>query len=169
VHHENFAANLAIEEMKPEHLPEIVAIVNETDIPPWTKGIFCRELNIPFSRSLVCRVWSSGQSITAGFICFWIVAGEVQLQNLAVRRDMRRRGIASRLMEEMFREAKARGAGRITLELRQSNCEAGALYRKFGFASEGVRKGYYGGGDGAALILWADLAGNGKTGDGNDR
>ena len=43
----------------------------------------------------------------------------------------------------------------MTLEVRASNEAALALYRRFGFVPEGVRKGYYSKPIEDALVLWA--------------
>jgi len=162
------ATALSIETMKPEDLPEVLPIADDPQGIPWTKGIFEKELDTPFSHNLICRaVLQRGEKVVAGFISFWVVAGEVHLHNVAVRGDLRRQGIGSRLMEEMFRTAKTHGAARATLELRESNRAAGGLYERFGFLETGRRPGYYQDRAEAAVILWADLekeagAGNGQ-------
>ena len=51
--------------------------------------------------------------------------------------------------------AVARGASSLTLEVRMSNRPAQELYRKFGFAPAGVRKGYYAEVNEDALVMWA--------------
>ncbi|HOG16031.1 MAG TPA: ribosomal protein S18-alanine N-acetyltransferase [Syntrophales bacterium] len=161
------ALTVSIEAMKPGDLPEVVAIADDPQGVPWTRGIFEKELATPFSRNLVCRAdLGTGAEVVAGFISFWAVAGEVQLHNVAVRRDLRRRGIGLRLMEAMFRTARDEGAGCITLEMRESNRAARRLYERFGFAEAGSRPGYYRDRREAAVIFRADLekgtgAGNG--------
>ena len=55
----------------------------------------------------------------------------------------------------LLREAIARGATAVTLEVRASNEAAQALYRRFGFLPVGTRKGYYRHPDEDALVLWA--------------
>ena len=46
-------------------------------------------------------------------------------------------------------------ARHLTLEVRMSNEPAQAMYRRFGFEVEGVRKNYYAESNEDALIMWA--------------
>ena len=55
----------------------------------------------------------------------------------------------------LSRAAIATGATALTLEVRSSNTVAQELYRRFGFAPAGVRKGYYADTGEDALIMWA--------------
>ena len=47
------------------------------------------------------------------------------------------------LMEDIIRESLDRGCEFISLEVRESNDPAQALYRSYGFRQEGLRKGFY--------------------------
>ena len=55
----------------------------------------------------------------------------------------------------LAREAIARGATSLTLEVRMSNRGAQELYRQFGFGPVGVRKNYYQEVNEDALVMWA--------------
>ena len=44
---------------------------------------------------------------------------------------------------EVIREARHQSFNRVLLEVRRSNLPAQTLYRKLGFATTGIRKGYY--------------------------
>lgn len=68
---------------------------------------------------------------------------EWELENLAVAPAARRRGIATRLLDELLRMALDHGATNILLEARESNQAARALYRKWGAVESGRRPGYY--------------------------
>jgi ribosomal protein S18 acetylase RimI-like enzyme len=59
---------------------------------------------------------------------------------MGVRRDVRRRGIGTRLVEEALRSAKERGLERIELEVLASNTPAIKLYENKGFVIEGVKR-----------------------------
>ncbi|MBQ3275716.1 MAG: GNAT family N-acetyltransferase, partial [Oscillospiraceae bacterium] len=63
--------------------------------------------------------------------------------NLAVAEDARRRGVGRALTEAMLESARDRGLRFLTLEVRESNAPARALYEKTGFRPAGVRKNYY--------------------------
>jgi ribosomal-protein-alanine N-acetyltransferase len=56
---------------------------------------------------------------------------------------VRRQGIARRLVESALVSARARGALRMFLEVRESNHAARALYERCGFSQIGIRPGYY--------------------------
>jgi ribosomal-protein-alanine N-acetyltransferase len=55
----------------------------------------------------------------------------------------------------MIDEAISRGANWLTLEVRVSNTQAQALYRKYGFTVHGTRKRYYSDNNEDALIMWS--------------
>ncbi len=84
----------------------------------------------------------------------WMVFDELHINSLAVDVDVRRRGLATRLLNAVLAEARAAGATSATLEVRASNQAARALYEQLGFAVEGVRRDYYQDPREDALILW---------------
>ncbi len=93
-----------------------------------------------------------------GFIGVHNIAGEINITNIAVHPDYRRRGIADKLMQAMkgeFDNRKASGEDiiGITLEVRQSNTPAIELYEKYAFTTSGRRQGYYSDGE-DAVIMW---------------
>jgi ribosomal-protein-alanine N-acetyltransferase len=72
-----------------------------------------------------------------------IVGSDWDLENIAVRDNLRRQGIASSLLAELRARAEEEGAERITLEVRESNRAARALYEKAQFRRSACRKDYY--------------------------
>ncbi|MCK9516674.1 MAG: ribosomal protein S18-alanine N-acetyltransferase [Ottowia sp.] len=68
---------------------------------------------------------------------------EVHLLNLAVAPDWRRQGWARVLLEALVLRAQRTDARWLWLEVRAGNRPARTLYRRFGFAEVGLRKGYY--------------------------
>lgn len=88
-----------------------------------------------------------------GFCGAHIILDEAHIINMAVKESARKQGIGSRLMEAVLQYASNLGASYITLEVRQSNRAAVALYQKFGFIKAGIRKGYYHGEDGILMVL----------------
>ncbi len=89
-----------------------------------------------------------------GYADLRILAGEGEIERIAVTEKRRRLGIGKKLMEEMVRFASGQGAEDLTLEVRLSNTAARKLYESCGFAEEGRRKGYYRNPPDDALILW---------------
>lgn len=95
----------------------------------------------------------------AGFSIARIVADEAELLLLAVRRPCRRAGVGSALLRRFLEVARARGAIRVFLEMRDGN-DAAAMYSLHGFQQVGRRPDYYRGEAGQsfdALTLSHDL------------
>ena len=88
--------------------------------------------------------------------CGWLVVDELQIGAVAVAPDHRRQGHGRRVLMALLQEARQHGASSATLEVSAANTAATALYASCGFATEGVRRGYYRNGD-DALIQWARL------------
>lgn len=153
------SGGISIETMSGADLPEIMEIERLSFAAPWSEALFRQEMRFSLSRSLVARMKGSAGSETVGYIVYWIVSGDVHVNNLAVRPDVRRRGIATRLVEAAFERACAEGATRCSLEVRVSNVAAQRLYEKFGFTVRGVRRRYYAESGEDALVMWADLKG----------
>ena len=148
---------LKIGEYEEGDIDEIICIERDSYPTPWSENLFRSEMTSPISRLLVGRTTREQRGGVVGYIVYWRVDDEVHLHNIAVRRDMRRKGIASRLLEEAFRCSRREGGRWITLEVRHSNQPAQRMYEKFGFTVRGVRPGYYTDKKEDALIMWADL------------
>ncbi len=120
-------------------MDEIMAIERASFDYPWSSRFFLQELQVSCSRSVLAEV--SGRIV--GYVLFWLLADTVDVHNIAVRKDFRRRGIARRLLQQVVSEGQRRSIVRVTLEVRKSNISAQKLYESFGFFVTGVRKGYY--------------------------
>jgi [ribosomal protein S18]-alanine N-acetyltransferase len=92
-----------------------------------------------------------------GYICFWNVAGEVQIHNLAVHPLHRRRGIGRALLVHALKLAWGEGARKAVLEVRQGNLTARHLYESVGFEKWGERPNYYGVVKEAAVLMGMEL------------
>lgn len=145
-------------------IPQILEIENDSQLEPWTETAFLEEIDKPHSRLLVARLpagdfLASGppsQEI-AGYICFWSVLGEIQILNIAVRRNFRRRGVARKLIEAAIRKGLDDNARSVTLEVRQSNFAARKLYESLGFKVVGERPNYYGVKNESAILMTLDI------------
>lgn len=67
----------------------------------------------------------------------------LEILNLAVRPDRRRRGHARTLLTTALQAARKTGIVQAVLEVRRSNAPAVALYESLGFCRIGVRRRYY--------------------------
>ncbi|MBL7170664.1 MAG: ribosomal protein S18-alanine N-acetyltransferase [Candidatus Omnitrophica bacterium] len=107
---------------------------------PWTMGMFMEELSRKdFAFFIIARLKDG----IAGYGGFWLVLDEAHLGNLAVTPRLRRRGIGERILKELIEMAKSKGVNLMTLEVRESNEKARALYEKIKFRLVAIRKGYY--------------------------
>lgn len=88
-----------------------------------------------------------------GFGGLWMQYDTAHISTLAVRPDCRRRGVAEQLLLRLIDWSVEQGAVELTLEVRESNLAAQALYAKFGFDVVGHRKRYYANNDEDALIM----------------
>ena len=87
-----------------------------------------------------------------GYVGFWMVLDECQINNVAVVKDRQRQHIGSILLSASMDAARRAGAKVFTLEVRKGNEAARSLYKKFGFKEDAVRPGYYSDGEDAVLM-----------------
>ena len=100
----------------------------------------------------VTLVARHGESV-AGFGIMKYGDERAHLVLLAVRPDVRRRGIARRLVEWLVTSAATAGVATIHVELRAGNAGAYALYRAQGFEETLRVPGYYAGRETAIRML----------------
>ncbi len=104
---------------------------------PMSEKEFERELDVNFSRTLAAFL--DGE--TAGFINIWIVGGNADLNNIAVKKEYRRMGLGQMLLDSAL--ALCKECESMTLEVRVSNTAAIAFYKKNGFELIGRRRDFY--------------------------
>jgi len=138
--------------MRRRHLGTVVDIAAATHPRPWSRDLFVGELDLVTSRAYVVAV--DGRDVV-GYAGIMLAADEAHVTTIAVDPDAQRRAIGMRLMLALARMALARHATALTLEVRLSNRGAQELYRRYGFASVGARKGYYQDNGEDALVMWA--------------
>ncbi len=122
-------------------LDGVLAIEDASFSNPTTREWYEAELKRPE----VCYIYvlRTPDCPVAAFCAFWRVADQMHINNLAVRPELRGRGLASRLLADVMAESARMGALRATLEVRRSNTPAVRLYAKAGFTEAGVRRNYY--------------------------
>ena len=130
-------------EVRPMRLSDVdeVSLLERAIFPmPWPGQAFVHELKeAPTSFCLVAREGA----LLAGYLVAWFVYDEAHLGNIAVRPELRKRGVATRLMQRLLQEGEARSVRRMTLEVRVSNLQAIRIYHGFGFKAISIRRGYY--------------------------
>ena len=106
---------------------------------PWSEKSVAGELDNPLSVWLVAM---EGESL-AGYVGSQTVMDETDMMNLAVAPQFRRQGVGETLVNALVAALKDLGSRCLTLEVRDSNEAARALYAKLGFVEIGRRRGYY--------------------------
>jgi ribosomal-protein-alanine N-acetyltransferase len=138
--------------MRRRHLRAVLRIEQKVYPRPWSMGLFMSELGIRTSRVyVVARV---GTTIV-GYGGLMLVAEDGHVTTLAVDPAWHRHQLGTRLLHTLATAAIQRGAQNLTLEVRASNRPAQELYRAFGFAPAGIRKGYYVETKEDAIVMWA--------------
>lgn len=121
----------------------------------WSYGLLESGIHSPYD---VYYVFEQEERIL-GYCNLRVLAGEGEVQRIAVWPDYRRLGVARKMMDAMVEFAMRERASAISLEVRESNAAARKLYEAYGFAAEAVRKGYYHNPTEDAIIMWKrDLA-----------
>src|SRR5262245_24656259 len=120
-------------------MDEIMAIERSAYRFPWSQGFFLQELQVACARSILAE--ADGTII--GYVLYWLLPGTIDIHNLAIHTNHRRRGVARLLLKRVVAHARAQAIDRVTLEVRKSNLAAQRLYESIGFLTTGLRKGYY--------------------------
>ena len=119
------------------HIEAIAALEQVCFADPWSAAGLAEELHNPCARFLVAEL----DGIVAGYLGCHHIADEGFITNVAVSPAHRRCGVARALLTESLRQGQ--GLYRLTLEVRESNTPAIALYESFGFVKDGVRPRFY--------------------------
>jgi ribosomal-protein-alanine N-acetyltransferase len=134
-------------------LDEVMAIERASFAYPWSSRFFHQEFEVECARSILAEM--NGKIV--GYVLFWLLPENVDIHNLAVRGEYRRRGVGRILLHKVIVEALRQSSARVTLEVRKSNLAAQKLYESAGFVATGVRKGYYSDDGEDALTMALDL------------
>jgi ribosomal-protein-alanine N-acetyltransferase len=144
--------DLVLLPMRRKHVNAVLRIEQQVYPEPWTAPLFLSELAMKSVRDYTI---ASVDDEVVGYSGLSYVDSEAHITNIAVDPRFQKRAIATHLMLRCAELCRQRGVQGMTLEVRVSNAAAQALYRKFGFAPAGVRKGYYTKPSEDALIMWA--------------
>ena len=124
--------------MQEQHLEILAQDLNEYD-DFWNEKILKDEFyNENSEYFVICE-----DEIVCGFAGLWFNIDEAHIMNIAVRKDFRKKGIGSELLNFLIGEAKSKKKMCITLEVSDDNGPAIELYKKFEFEILGRRKKYY--------------------------
>lgn len=130
----------------PADLPSLVRVDELASLNPWSEAQFSGSCQPDGEGETALVVDKQGEIV--GFLIFSAVLDEASILTIAVDPQCQRQGVAAQLISSGVAAMAKRGVKVCYLEVRESNHAAQALYIKFGFSRDGVRKNYYRSGDG---------------------
>ena len=138
-----------IREVEPRDVRTIVQIEKESFADAWNVQMVEDEIYHELAHYWVLVFGGK----VVGYVGIWLVAGEAQVNRVAVAKKFRGRGLGDYLVEGLVSRCRLLGADSITLEVRADNMPARRAYLYAGFKSEGIRPKYYSDGT-DAVIMW---------------
>lgn len=126
----------------------IVAIIAKENLAEaWSEETYFKQISNPNDHTyLACF-----DGKPAGFLSMWYVAGEVEINNIAVSESFRRKGVAKALFSAACKDIPSEADW--FLEVRKSNSAAVSLYENMGFKVGGTRRNFYSDPTEDALIM----------------
>ena len=135
-----------IRAFKNEDLNSLLEIENECFFHPWKKEMFESEINNG-SELYVLEV----DNKIIGYIDLHFIQENLELNNIAIQKDLWNQGYGQKLLDYMFELASKHNTEKIFLEV-NSNNKAYYLYKKNGFKENRIRKNYYPDGDAIEMV-----------------
>ena len=123
--------------MQERHLAALAEIERACFHAPWSENMLREELG----KGIFLVAEQDGR--TAGYVGCQTVLDEGYITNVAVFPQYRKKGVATALIKRVFELAQEKKLAFVSLEVRLSNSNAIALYKKAGFKEEGRRKNFY--------------------------
>jgi [ribosomal protein S18]-alanine N-acetyltransferase len=133
--------SVSIRRLTGRDLPAVLAI--ERGVFPddaWSERMFVSELAQPETRHYIV---AESDGVIAGYAGMSAVAGQADVQTIAVRPERQGQGIGAALLHNLLVTAKTRGCRDVFLDVRVGNDQARRLYLRTGFTDIGLRRGYY--------------------------
>ncbi|MCP4427542.1 MAG: ribosomal protein S18-alanine N-acetyltransferase [Chloroflexi bacterium] len=133
-------------------LDEVLAIEQLAFPTPTKRSVYQYELS---QNKLAHYQALCAHEAVIGYAGYWLLAGECHISVIATHPDWRRMGLGELLLLNALFLANDQAAQLATLEVRESNQTAQALYHKYQFAIVGERRRYYKDTGEDALIMTA--------------
>ena len=145
---------IRIRQAKLYDVPAMARIERDSFGSPWSAEEITKDVTAGGNVYVAVAAYNGEK---AGYGEIRTVAGEAQVYNIAVAPEFRRAGIGEALLRHMIEKAEDDGCKLVTLEVRDGNEAAMALYARLGFREVGRRKGYYSKGSEDAVLMDLDL------------
>ncbi len=140
--------NIEVSQMSNDDLLDLKdSLLNEFD-DFWTYNILEQEFNNENTTYIVAK----DDNLVVGFAGILVIMDEANIMNIVTKKDKRKLGIGSLLLEKLIEISKLKKLASITLEVNEKNIPAINLYKKYNFQQVGIRKKYYDNTDAAILM-----------------
>ena len=123
----------------PQHAAAMYEIERQCFPLPWSE----EQCAAAFGQKAFSALGMFRHEALIGYISVYHTLDELEILNLAVLPDERRRGHGRRILGVVLRLARKMAINKILLEVRVGNRPAICLYESCGFKQAGVRKKYY--------------------------
>ena len=132
--------NIIISKMQDEDIEEALLTEQSHNIHILSKNILKEDIK---NKNYYYLVAKNNQKKIVGYIGISYVLDEADIISIVVHKDYTKNGIATLLLQEIFKFAKDNNIQKLMLEVRNSNIPAQKLYEKHGFKQITIRKNYY--------------------------
>lgn len=140
--------NVEISNMTISDFEVISPILNSDFDDFWSTEVLKSELNNENSFYIVAKY----NDEIIGFSGIWKSIDDIHITNIVVKKDFRKNGIGTLLLQKLISLTNQFHYKELTLEVNSSNIPAIKLYSKFGFKKLGIRKKYYNNTDDAIIM-----------------
>jgi ribosomal-protein-alanine N-acetyltransferase len=151
-------------QVRPATLDDLAEVVRSEELnlggDAWSDRLIAQGVSgdLPTVLYLVAEAGAGPVPEILGHAVASIVDEMAELQRIAVHHPHRRRGVAGLLLARVEQEARAGGARRLLLEVREDNVGALAFYARRGFTELSRRPRYFRDGS-AAVVMEKALTG----------
>ncbi|MFW2367232.1 MAG: ribosomal protein S18-alanine N-acetyltransferase [Desulforhopalus sp.] len=126
-----------------------IAEIESEALSPWSVASLAAELHVSYGGQFVAEL----KSAIVGWCCFRLIEPEAELCKIVVKREYRRQGVASSLIDWVITELQSQKIKTLLLEVRASNIEGISFYQDHNFLQVGIRPKYYSNPPDSALIF----------------
>ncbi len=140
-------------EMTPYHVDLCAELERRCFSDPWSEAMLDGECNNPLAHYYTVM---DGLTV-CGYGGYLAICDVGEITRIAVADNYRRKGIGRMLLNKIVENARELCLNEITLEVRESNLPAGALYESAGFRTIAKRPAYYKNPAEDALIMALNL------------
>ena len=127
-----------------DKIPAAAVLEKECLDTAWSENAISEFLSSDTAVYLYCET----EGVLSGILSATLLFGEAEIENIAVSKDFRRRGIGKDMVNALKQKCE-----KIFLLVKEDNYGAIEFYVSMGFVKTGVRRGYYRGKDACLMEL----------------